>query len=260
MKNLLRAGAVALAFLLCGPVLAASPTASCASYDAVGNCLPGIVLWDPTARAPYAASGGTGGGNAAAGTTGSSVPNSASYTGYVGADGLLHGWLGDNAGHPGVSIFGTPTVTVGNVSIPVTGTFWQSVQPISISGVTPDANANVPVANRGSIFWNGATGSGSALTGSATFTGTTRDSGYASGTYHQFSYFNAFFLTDQSGTALIECSNDSTTYYTCATAALTAATPLILQVPVLTRYHRAKVVNGSTAETYLWVNSGYTAG
>jgi hypothetical protein len=125
-----------------------------------------------------------------------------------------------------------------------------------------DANHDVFVANKASIFWNGATGAGSALTGSATFTGASRDSGYAAATYHQFGYFNAFYLTDQAGTAFIDCSNDNfaTTNYVCATGSLTPGSPLILQVPVLTRYHRARVLNGATNETYLWVNSGYTGG
>ena len=122
-----------------------------------------------------------------------------------------------------------------------------------------DSNGNLQVANRGSIFWNGGTGAGSALAASATYTDTSaRDSGYAVASYHQFGYFSAFFLTDQAGTASIECSNNNSVFYTCASAPLTAATPLTLQVPVLARYHRAKVVNGATAETYLWVNSGYT--
>jgi hypothetical protein len=121
-----------------------------------------------------------------------------------------------------------------------------------------DANHDVFVANKASIFWNGATGAGSALTGSATFTGASRDSGYAAATYHQFGYFNAFYLTDQAGTARIDCSNDNSVWYTCATSAIVAATPLILQVPVMTRYERAVVVNGTSAETYLYVNTSFT--
>lgn len=118
--------------------------------------------------------------------------------------------------------------------------------------------ATIATGANASVFYNGATGSGSALAGSATFTGATRDSGIAAGAQHGISYFNSFFLADQAGTARIDCSNDGSTWYTCATAAMTAGTPLILSVPVMTRYHRAVVVNGSSAETYLWVNSSYT--
>jgi hypothetical protein len=108
------------------------------------------------------------------------------------------------------------------------------------------------------VFYNGATGTGSLLGASATYTGAARDVGVATSTGHPYAYFNAYYLTDQVGTARIDCSNDNTTWYTCATSALVAATPLIMTVPVMTRYHRAVVVNGATAETYLWVNSSYT--
>lgn len=103
-------------------------------------------------------------------------------------------------------------------------------------------------------YWNETT---TPLTGSATFTGTGRNAG--DGTKSAFAYFNAFALADQVGTLRIDCSNDNTTFYTCASAALTANTPAILQVPVMTRYHRAVVVNGATTETVLKVNSSYTA-
>lgn len=107
-------------------------------------------------------------------------------------------------------------------------------------------------------FLNDRTGTG--LAGSATFTGTSQDVGVAAGASTRFGYFNAFFFTDQAGTAYVECSNDNATFYVCATGLLTVSAPLILQVPVMTRYHRSKVVNGSTAETLLWVNVAYTGG
>lgn len=109
---------------------------------------------------------------------------------------------------------------------------------------------------RRAVFQNDTT---TALTGSATFTGTARDVGVAAGTVTPYAYFSAFFLADQTGTASIEASNDNSTWYTAATASIIASTPLILQVPVMTRYHRAKVVNGSTAQTLLKVNDNYAA-
>jgi hypothetical protein len=263
---------------------------------------PSVAIYcdDGTGHTILCSLAGGGGSNAAAGATGSTVPTSGSYTGYIGADGLLHGWLGDNLGHPAVSIFGNPTVAntaffgdclvvsadqaytagtqqhctmtstgrikIGLSSAATTGTAAATISDLQ-GAVDPsgnqqpnkqDASGNLQVANRASIFWNGATGAGSALTGSATFTGASRDSGYAAATYHQFGYFNAFYLTDQAGTARIDCSNDNSVWYTCATSAIVAATPLILQVPVMTRYERAVVVNGSSAETYLYVNTSFT--
>jgi hypothetical protein len=135
----------------------------------------------------------------------------------------------------------------------------QATANTSLSTIATNTTGVATAANQvNSIFYNGATGSGSALTGSATFTGVARDVGVASGSLHQFAYFNTFFLTDQAGTARIDCSNDNITWYTCATQPLVAASPMILTVPVMTRYHRAVVVNGATAETFLWVNSSYT--
>jgi hypothetical protein len=334
MKNLLRAGAVALglafACLLDGRAVA--QTAACASYDSAGTCVPGAVLWDPIARTPYKASGGGTGGS----TTVTATAAPPTY-----AEGSTTNPLSTNlsadlrtiakqSGTWNVGISGTlpafastPTFNIGTApTIAVTGTFWQATQPVSAAALPLPSNAaqetggnlaavaantaasqattgataatkptlagakdpngnqqpnqqdvsgNLQVANRGSIFWNGACASGcdvtSPLTGSGgatpTFTGLSRDSGYAKGTYHQFSYFSAFFLTDQAATAYIDCSNDNfvSSNYVCATGTVTAGTPLILQVPVLTRYHRARLTNTSaTAETYLNVNSGYTAG
>jgi hypothetical protein len=149
---------------------------------------------------------------------------------------------------------GTQTIKTLDDVVAAAGSPSSNVQTVQgVSGGTP-----IPVNNSASIFWNGATGAGSALTASATFTGSSRDSGAASGAAQYYAYFNAFFSTDQAGTARIDGSNDNSTWYTVATSALAANTPLILSVPVLTRYHRAVVVNGSTNQTFLWVNSSYT--
>jgi len=98
------------------------------------------------------------------------------------------------------------------------------------------------------------------LGGSATYTGTARDTGVSAGTPQPYAYFNGFFFADQTGTAYIDCSNDNSTWTVCATASLPASTPLILTVPVMFRYHRTRLVNGSSAEGTLVVNSSYTAG
>lgn len=98
------------------------------------------------------------------------------------------------------------------------------------------------------------------LSGSATFTGSARDVGVAAGNVQPFAYFNAFFFADQTGTATIECSSDSIAWTTCAKSSLTASTPLTLTVPVMFRYQRAKLVNGSSAEGTLAISTSYTVG
>lgn len=119
------------------------------------------------------------------------------------------------------------------------------------------AAAGLPVANKGGIFFTGTT---TALGSSATYTGTARDVGVAASTAQPYAYFNSFFLADQAGTASIECSNDNSTWYGCASSALTASTPLTLTLPVMFRYYRAKLVNGASAQGSLVVNSSFTAG
>lgn len=121
------------------------------------------------------------------------------------------------------------------------------------------AAAPLPVYSPAFPFFNGATGAGSALAGSATYTGAARDAGVSP---TPFAYFNCFFLADQAGTANAQGSNDNATWFdeTVSTQAVSANTPLILSVPVMTRYHRCKLVNGSSAEGSLYVNSSFTGG
>lgn len=121
-----------------------------------------------------------------------------------------------------------------------------------------DTSGNVAVYEvRRSVFNNETTTN---LGISATFTGTARDTGTAAGSNCPFAYFNAFFIANQTGTASIEASNDNTTWFTVATAALAVSTPLSLQIPVTTRYYRVKLVNGATAQTSVFVNSSLSAG
>ena len=123
-----------------------------------------------------------------------------------------------------------------------------------VQGIT--GGKPISTSNLAGIFYQGTT---TPLTGAATYTGATRDTGIAAGTAQPYAYFNGFFFADQAGTATIECSNDNAAWTTCATSALTASTPLILTVPVMFRYHRTKLVNGATAEAVLVVNASYTA-
>ena len=119
----------------------------------------------------------------------------------------------------------------------------------------PSPNAVLqPIA--GTIFWNETT---TPLTGSATFTGGSRDLGVAANNHSSYSFFNAFFIADQTGTASIEGSNDGSTWYTVTTSSLSINTPLTLSAPVMTQYHRAKLVNGASGQSSLKINTAYTA-
>ena len=104
-------------------------------------------------------------------------------------------------------------------------------------------------------FFNDST---TVLTATATFTGTTRDVGVAAGTATPTTYFNGFFFADQAGTASLEVSNDNTIWRTAASSAISISTPLILTVPVMTRYHRVKLVNGATLQGAVMVNSSFS--
>jgi len=119
-----------------------------------------------------------------------------------------------------------------------------------------DPATNLP-STAGGIF---NTGSTTALAASATYTGSSRDVGVAAGTVQPFAFFNGFFASDQAGVAYLDGSNDNSTWFTCATSPLLAGTPLTLSVPVMFRYHRARLVNGVTAQSTFVSNDAYTAG
>jgi hypothetical protein len=100
----------------------------------------------------------------------------------------------------------------------------------------------------------------SVLSSAATFTGTARDIGSAVGSSNYgYAFFNAYFFADQLGTAFIECSNDNSTWRVIATSAIAVSTPVILSVPVMTRYHRVRLLNGATLQGLVMVNSSYSA-
>lgn len=108
-------------------------------------------------------------------------------------------------------------------------------------------------------FWNEATGAASAVNSGLTFTGAARDVGVNAGGLEGFSYFNAFFLADQAGTAFIDASNDGQTWYNITSLALVASTPVTLTSPITTRFYRARVLNGGTNQGSLFVNTSFTA-
>lgn len=104
------------------------------------------------------------------------------------------------------------------------------------------------------VFYNDTTTN---LSGSATFTGTSRDLT----TTPNANYFNAtVYSSHVSGTAgfAIESSNDNSTWLVEAVATLVAATPLTLSVPITTRYYRVRLTNGGTGTSTLRINSSLT--
>jgi hypothetical protein len=108
-----------------------------------------------------------------------------------------------------------------------------------------------------SVYWTETT---TALTANGTFTGTSRDA-YGVGTaagVSQFAYFNVAYYSDQAGTAYIDYSTDGSTWTLMATSALTAASSIILSVPVNAQFFRARYVNGATNQATFVVRSSFT--
>lgn len=171
----------------------------------------------------------------------------------LGFDGANHRLIATNAsGQLILSGLNTNGSANGTAVILVGGTDGTNARTLKT-----DTSGNVAIyETRRTVFQNETTTN---LAGAATFTGTARDAGVAANSSYWATYFNAFFLANQTGTAYIEASNDNTTWYTVATAPLALSVPLTLQVPVMTRYHRVKLVNGATAQTSVFVNSSYTA-
>ena len=119
------------------------------------------------------------------------------------------------------------------------------------------ANFNVQATAQDNIFYNEST---SAQAANATLTGTSRDTGAAAGSVHRYSAFNAMVLANQAGTIRLECSNDNSTWRrTSPNTPVAANTPVILSVPIMTRYYRAVFVNGATANTIFMLNTSFTA-
>lgn len=143
----------------------------------------------------------------------------------------------------------------------------QAVEITGGRGNTPNGAQATPVAvtnslsvtatPAGAIYYNETT---TLLAASATFTGTSRDTAIAAGSSHRYQDFCAFaHCSSVAGTMRIEASNDNTTWYpVTADTAVAANTPVMLTVPVLTRYHRVVFINGAAAQTGGFrVNSGY---
>lgn len=102
-------------------------------------------------------------------------------------------------------------------------------------------------------YWNE---TATPLSGGATFTGAARAAFTAGECGH--SKFNAFFLADQAGVASIETQDAGSNWVVTASQALVAGAPLTLSVPVMTRMHRAKLVNGGAGQGAFACNTSFT--
>lgn len=92
-----------------------------------------------------------------------------------------------------------------------------------------------------------------ALSGAATYTGTSRDAGST----NTMRYFTAHFYADQEGTSYVQNSVDGTNWVTVAKASLTALEPVTMRVDVMARYHRVLHINGASAQGSFAVRSSY---
>lgn len=97
-----------------------------------------------------------------------------------------------------------------------------------------------------------------ALGVSATFTSTSRDAGGTiAGVGTPWSSYRCSARSDQVGTLTMSMSNDNAIWIPVQSVSLVANTMVVLTSPIMTRYWRCAVVNGTTAETSLNVNSAF---
>jgi hypothetical protein len=131
------------------------------------------------------------------------------------------------------------------------------VAVVSMPTTTVTGTVTANAASQDNIFYNDSI---VAQAAGATVTGVMRDVAIAAAAVHRYSAFNAFAFADQAGTMRIECSNDNVTWRRMTVdTAVAANTPVILSVPVMTRYHRVVYVNGATIQTAFMLNTSYTA-
>lgn len=134
-----------------------------------------------------------------------------------------------------------------------------SQQPYAapVMTVQQSSSGSLVAASADNIFYND---SSTAQAASATLTGSSRDVGAAASANHRYSAFNAMAFADVAGTMRIEVSNDNSTWRRAtADTAVAANTPVILSIPVMTRYHRVVYVNGATAQGAFMLNTSFTA-
>lgn len=164
--------------------------------------------------------------------------------------GLSRGYQADVAGAPQFRCR-LSTVITGAGSVAVT-------QLVTSAPMVPGLVAAIDPASGAGIFWSEAT---AGLISAATGTYATRDTGIAQASPHSIGYFNAVFRSDQAATAFIQFSDDAGTWVD-ATAglALGANVTATVSLPIMARYHRAKLVMGATGNTAApTIKTGYTA-
>lgn len=131
------------------------------------------------------------------------------------------------------------------------------VAVVSVPTTTVTGSVTATCTAQDNMFYNESV---TAQAISATLTGIARDVGVAAAAAHRYSAFNAQAFADQAGTLRIEVSNDNATWRPItADVAVAANTPVILSVPIMTRYHRAVFVNGAVAQTVFMLNTSFTA-
>lgn len=118
-----------------------------------------------------------------------------------------------------------------------------SAQSVSISGTPTVALGNITNQTYAETT--------TALGSNATFTGSSRSAGSTTA----YTRFIARALADQSGTFYIEYSPNNSTWYTHSSVAVTANTVAELACNVVTQYHRVRFVNGATAQGSLAIHS-----
>lgn len=149
----------------------------------------------------------------------------------------------------------TAEITAGRGQVVAGQAVGVAVVSMPTTAVTGTVAANA--AAQDNTFYNESV---TAQAASATLTGTTRDIGVAAAAVHRYSAFNASAFADQAGSMRIEVSNDNVTWRRItADTPVAANTPVILSVPIMTRYHRAVYVNGAAAQTAFMLNTSLTA-
>ena len=143
---------------------------------------------------------------------------------------------------PVTLVGGSGSITLGNV-----GVFGVNGTSIA-TAANPFPVATIPPAT----YYTDTT---TALLANATFTGTTRTLPTATGAR----YFYASVYSDQGSAAngFQILAYNGTGYVVVAEVTSIAATPSILQVPLIYASYKVQMINGATNQTTLWVQSGF---
>lgn len=128
-----------------------------------------------------------------------------------------------------------------------------ATEPIPVIQTHGISGTVITTANVGSCSPAAYADSTTNLAASATYTGTSRDSGATPA----YQVFVARAFADQAGTLYIDDSTDNTTWRAVASVAVTAGECKSLEARVLARYNRVRFVNGAAAQGAFRVTSAY---